>query len=179
MSIRYSCPSNDNLAASPVRSGSDAASALVVNSTSHVRYSEIDVSPRTHDSSKAASSSLKSVVVGMGGVPWRKGSVIVVRAYKFQNTSCTTCSRSIECSSVSLLMNCPRRLNCAPAALVGAAASGGFSWYRRIRELDGQEVGRVHYLQCVFGHIIGRYTSHIIVEDVLFHRQGHQQRPTA
>lgn len=55
---------------------------------------------------------------------------------------------------------------------------GGFSYYTRIRELDGQEVGRVHYLQCVFGHVIGRYSSTIVVDGILYHRQGHQRRPS-
>lgn len=55
----------------------------------------------------------------------------------------------------------------------------GFSWFTRIREHDGQEVGRVHYLECVFGHIIGKYVSHIIIDGTLFHRQGHQQLPTS
>lgn len=36
---------------------------------------------------------------------------------------------------------------------------GGFSWYTRIREPNGQEIGRLHYLECVFGHVIARATS--------------------
>lgn len=63
------------------------------------------------------------------------------------------------------------------SALGRRCCFGGFSWFTRIRELDGQEVGRVHYLECVFGHIIARYASHIIVDGTLFHRQGHEQRP--
>lgn len=55
---------------------------------------------------------------------------------------------------------------------------GGFSWFTRIRQPDGPEVARVHYLECVFGHVIARYVSHIIVDSVLYHRQGHQRRPT-
>ena len=50
---------------------------------------------------------------------------------------------------------------------------GGFSWFTRIREPDGQEVGRVHYLECVFGHIIARYVSHIIIDGTLLYRVGH------
>ena len=55
---------------------------------------------------------------------------------------------------------------------------GGFSYFTRIRERDGQEVGRVHYLECVFGIVLARYPSHIIIDGVLYHRQRHQRRPS-
>lgn len=55
---------------------------------------------------------------------------------------------------------------------------GGESFYTRIRRHDGTQVGRVHYLRCVFGHLIGRYPSTIIIDEVLLHRQRHQRRPS-
>ena len=51
----------------------------------------------------------------------------------------------------------------------------GFSYFTRLRDPDGQEVGRVHYLERVFGHIIGRYVSHIIVDGTLLYREGHRK----
>lgn len=63
------------------------------------------------------------------------------------------------------------------SALGRRCCFGGFSWFTRIRERDDQEVGRVHYLECVFGHVIARYVSHLIIDGVLYHRQRHQRRP--
>ncbi len=49
----------------------------------------------------------------------------------------------------------------------------GFSYFTRLHDGDDQEVGRVHYLECVFGHIIARYVSHIIIDGTLLYRVGH------
>lgn len=54
---------------------------------------------------------------------------------------------------------------------------GGLSYHTRIYDQDGQEQGRVHYLECAFGLMLAVYPSTIILDGVLYHRQGHQRRP--
>ena len=54
---------------------------------------------------------------------------------------------------------------------------GGLSYYTRFVGDDGHTVARVHYLQCVFGHLIGVYPSMVRIGDIILFRKGHQRRP--
>jgi hypothetical protein len=55
----------------------------------------------------------------------------------------------------------------------------GESYYSRVVEAEDEsvEVARIHYIRCGFGPVIAVWPSHIIIDGVLLHRQGHQRRP--
>lgn len=54
---------------------------------------------------------------------------------------------------------------------------GGESYFIRFCDDDGHTVARVHYLRCVFGHLIGVYPSMARIGDIILYRQDHQRRP--
>ena len=54
---------------------------------------------------------------------------------------------------------------------------GGQSYFMRFYDDDDRTVARVHYLRCVFGHLIGVYPSMVRIGDVVLYRDGHQRRP--
>ncbi len=51
------------------------------------------------------------------------------------------------------------------------------SYFRRLRTAHGRSVARLHYVECPYSGIIGRWVSAIQVGDVTFYRVGHQPRP--
>ena len=55
---------------------------------------------------------------------------------------------------------------------------GGESYYLWVDDSAGGYEARVHYVRCVFGHVIGRWPSALKMSDVTIHRQGHQHRPS-
>ncbi len=54
---------------------------------------------------------------------------------------------------------------------------GGESYYTRTIDPHDGYRGRIHYVSCVFGHVIGRWPSALTIGDVTIYRQGHQRRP--
>ena len=56
----------------------------------------------------------------------------------------------------------------------------GESFHTRVVEAQDEsvEVARIHYIRCGFGPVIAMWPSHIIIDGVLLHRQGHQRRPS-
>lgn len=60
------------------------------------------------------------------------------------------------------------------------ALNGSTSFYSRVTlQFDsGSNVqARIHYTDCLFGGIIGRWTSVLKIGDVTLYRRGHQRRP--
>ncbi len=53
----------------------------------------------------------------------------------------------------------------------------GESYFTHLWDESGRKVGRVHYLRCGFGHIIGVYPSALMLDEVTLFRRGHQRRP--
>ena len=56
---------------------------------------------------------------------------------------------------------------------------GGESYHTRVRDQAGNLVARIHYVRCVFGHIIGMWPSVLFFPDLTVRRQGHIRRPSA
>lgn len=54
---------------------------------------------------------------------------------------------------------------------------GGESYFTHVWNDAGRKIARVHYIRCVFGHIVGVYPSALMLEEVTLFRQGHQRRP--
>ena len=54
---------------------------------------------------------------------------------------------------------------------------GGESYFTHVWDSSGRKLARIHYLRCVFGHIIGVYPSALMFREVTLFRQGHQRRP--
>ena len=52
--------------------------------------------------------------------------------------------------------------------------SGSISYYTRIRNARGFEVGRLHYLFCPRG--VQRFPSYVIVGDARLYRRGHDEQ---
>ena len=54
---------------------------------------------------------------------------------------------------------------------------GGASYHTRVWDETGALLARIHYVRCVFGHLIGVWPSVLFFEEITLYRQGHQRRP--